>query len=155
MTIRVVRLGAGDGARAQRTFQLMAEVFEEPFEERADDEMRALLDAPTFWAFAALDGDTLDGDTGGDTVIGGLTAHTLPMTRDRSCEVFIYDIAVAGEHQRKGVGRALVDAVTEAARAAGIDVLFVPADADDVDALAFYRALGGTPQPVTFFEFGA
>jgi aminoglycoside 3-N-acetyltransferase I len=41
----------------------------------------------------------------------------------------------------------------EAAAAMGIDEVFAAADNDDRHALDFYRALGGSPSPVTFFLF--
>jgi ribosomal protein S18 acetylase RimI-like enzyme len=41
-------------------------------------------------------------------LICGLTAHTLPLTRDEVSEVFIYDIAVVPDWQRHGVGRQLI-----------------------------------------------
>jgi aminoglycoside 3-N-acetyltransferase I len=87
-------------------------------------------------------------------VVGGLIAHTLAMTTSERAEVFLYDVAVDGDHQRLGIGRRLVDTLRREAAAAGIDVLFVPADNDDTHALDFYQAMGGTPSPVTIFEFG-
>lgn len=89
-----------------------------------------------------------------ETLAGGITAHTLPMTRSESSEIFIYDLAVREEHQRRGVGRALVTRLRADAAAAGIDDTFVPADDQDSHALDFYRALGGEASPVTIFTFG-
>ena len=89
-----------------------------------------------------------DGD-----VVGGLTAHTLPLTSGEQSEVFIYDIAVAPAHQRKGIGRGLVEELRRLAASAGVGEVFVAADNDDAHALDFYRALGGTPAPVTIFTF--
>jgi aminoglycoside 3-N-acetyltransferase I len=138
------RLVSGDEQHAKRLFLLMAAVFSEDCEELSDRCLARLLSRDEFWAIAAFSGSEL---------IGGLTAHTLPMTRSEASEIFIYDIAVHAEHQRKGVGRGLVAALREAASALGIDELFVPADNDDRHALDFYRALGGTPSSVTFFSF--
>ena len=39
------------------------------------------------------------------------------------------------------------------AAAAGVSVVFVSADNEDTHALDFYRAVGGTPAPVTIFTF--
>ncbi len=87
-------------------------------------------------------------------IVGGLTAHTLPMTHSESDEIFIYDIAVRAEHQRRGVGRLLVAHLRQVASDAEIHDLFVPADDEDTHAIEFYRALGGVGAPVTFFTFG-
>ena len=68
-------------------------------------------------------------------------------------EIFIYDIAVRADRQRQGVGRRLIGALREMAATQGIHDLFVPADDEDAHALEFYRALGATGSPVTFFAF--
>lgn len=82
-------------------------------------------------------------------------AHVLPMTRSESRELFIYDLAVHPDHQRRGIGRALVEALRALGTSEGIGVAFVPADNEDDHALAFYEALGGEAAPVTIFTFGA
>jgi len=89
----------------------------------------------------------------GDEVVAGLTAHTVPMTRSESREIFIYDIAVRVDHQRRGIGRLLMLQLTRLANHAGIHDLFVPADDEDLHAVEFYRALGGVASGVTFFTF--
>jgi len=122
----------------------MAEVFDEHRERLSDKYVDDLLSREDFWAIAALSGDE---------VVGGLTAHSLPMTRTASTEVFIYDVAVRGDRQRRGIGRRLVRALCAAATDAGLGDVFVPVDSADEHALDFYRALGGVPAPVTIFTF--
>jgi aminoglycoside 3-N-acetyltransferase I len=75
------------------------------------------------------------------------------MTRRESRELFIYDLAVHADYQRRGIGRALVETLRVLGSAEGIDVTFVPADNEDDHALAFYEALGGEAAPVTIFTF--
>jgi aminoglycoside 3-N-acetyltransferase I len=143
---RIQRLGSGDAALAKRLFTKMADIFDEPRAELSDRYLNQLLGRAEFWALAAL---------AGDEVVGGLTAHTLPMTRLEASEIFIYDIAVDAEHRLKGVGRQLIAELQRAAAGVGIQDVFVPVDNDDQHALDFYRALGASDAPVTIFSFGA
>jgi aminoglycoside 3-N-acetyltransferase I len=142
--LQIRRLTAGDRELARAMFAMMAAVFEEESAYLSDGYLDDLLCRNDFWAVAAFMGDE---------IVGGVTAHTLPMTRTESAELFIYDLAVRGDQQRQGIGRRLIAALREAAAAAGIEVVFVPADNDDIHALDFYRALGGEPSPVTVFTF--
>src|SRR3954447_1133995 len=142
----VRRLAPGDRHLAREMFVVIADVFEETSASLSDDYIDRLLASPNFWALAAV----VEG-----SVIGGLTAHTLPMTSSERSEVFIFDIAVAIDHQRHGVGRRLVSTLIDEAAAIGIDVVFVPADDEDTHALEFYRALGGRGSAVTMFDFDA
>lgn len=144
--IQTKRLVDGDREWARGLFTLMAEVFAEESEPLSDDYLDSLLNREDFWAIAAFVGDD---------IIGGITAHTLPMTRTESSEVFIYDIAVRRDYQRQGIGRHLVKTLCEATAAVGIRDLFVGADNDDIHALDFYQALGGVPSAVTLFTFSA
>jgi len=136
------RLGRGDRTAARDMFAMMADVFGEAREPLGDDYIDSLLGHETFWAFAAFVGPD---------VVGGLTAHLLPMTRSASSEVFIYDLAVRPTHRRQGVGSRLIRELREAAAGAGITEIFVPADNDDEHALDFYRAQAAIESPVTFF----
>jgi aminoglycoside 3-N-acetyltransferase I len=144
MDMRSKRLKPGDRDLARRLFATMAEIFGEDHETLSDAYVDSLIAREDFWAIAAYTDDQ---------IIGGITAHTLPMTRTASSEVFIYDIAVRSDHRRKGIGRRLMSELRDSAAARGIRVLFVPADNDDPHALDFYRALGGTPAQVTVFTF--
>lgn len=143
--IEVKRLRAGDRDEARATFRVMQEAFEAEAGPLSDAHVDGLLGSGAFWALSAR----LDGE-----IVGGLTAHTLPMTREEAREVFLYDISVAEPARRRGVGRRLVEELRRLAAEDGIDVMFVPADDEDTHALDFYRALGGVPAPVTIFTFG-
>ncbi len=129
---------------ARQTFALMAETFEEPVVPLSDAYLADLLERDSFWALVAL----RDGQP-----VGGITAHALPMTRTQATELFIYDLAVHPDHQRRGIGRALVEPLRAQGKAAGMSVAWVPADDEDEHALSFYRALGGEGAPVTIFTF--
>ncbi len=144
------RLEVGDETLAREMFATMAAVFAEDGDDLEDGKpiddayVRQLLARVDFWAVVAVDEGS---------VVGGVTAHALPMTRNRAVELFIYDLAVRSDRQRQGIGRALVSELLALARAAGIETSFVPADDEDTHALDFYRAMGGEESPVTFFTF--
>jgi aminoglycoside 3-N-acetyltransferase I len=122
----------------------MAEVFGEEHAALSDAYLDGLLGRAEFWVFAA---------TEAGRVVGGLSAHTLPMTTSERSEVFLYDIAVAPDHQRRGIGKRLVEALRAEASSLGISMVFVLADDEDSGALSFYETLGGGPSKVTQFEF--
>ncbi|HEX7689116.1 MAG TPA: GNAT family N-acetyltransferase [Burkholderiaceae bacterium] len=142
--MQIRRLNAADQALARELFVTMAGVFGEDSDKLSDDYLARLLARDGFWAIAAIDGEQ---------VVGGLTAHTLPMTATETSVVFLYDLAVRRGHQRRGVGRLLVQALREAAKAAGASEVFVGADNADEQALGFYRAMGGEAALATFFSF--
>ena len=122
----------------------MAEVFGERSVSVSDYYLNDLLDSDTFWAIAAFKGND---------IVGGLTAHTLPMIQAQASEIFIYDIAVVEEYQRKGIGRQLLTTLFDGAAKEHVRVAFVLADNIDTHALDFYRAMGASPSPTTAFTF--
>jgi aminoglycoside 3-N-acetyltransferase I len=138
------RLSAGDRDLARTTFAMMADVFEERTRPLPDDYVDALLARPDFWALAAVDDDV---------PVGGITAHVLPMTRSPSRELFVYDVAVRGDRQRRGIGRAMLVELCAQAGREGIASVFVAVADEDVHAMDFYRAVGGAESPVTMFSF--
>ena len=144
--VHVDRLGIGDVSQARETFALMASVFDETNEPLSDDYLSALLVRSEFWALAAMVGHV---------VVGGLTAHTLAMTNSQRSEVFLFDLAVDEHHQRKGVGRCLIQELVKQTRAIGIESVFLLADNVDTHALDFYRSIGATSSAVTMFDLGS
>lgn len=140
--MQIRRLGTGDERVAAQTFALMTAVFEEEAGDLQAGYLKELLARPAFWAYAALDADV---------AVGGLTGHVLPMTRSHTSELFIYDLAVHADYQRRGVATRLVDAARADAAHAGLSSVFVPAENEDTHAIAFYTSLGWEPTPTTFF----
>ncbi len=131
-------------AIAKRLFAMMARVFEEEHDEPSDAYVERLLATQQFWALAAWAGEEL---------VGGITAHELPMTSAAASELFVYDVAVRADHHRRGVGRALVGKLRELAGGAGFTDVFLLVEEGDDEALDFYRAVGGYAAPVTVVTF--
>jgi aminoglycoside 3-N-acetyltransferase I len=144
VAITTTRLGSGDRGQAQKLFALLGSVFQEPEETLTEQYLDSILAEKGFWAIAAW----VDGE-----LAGGLTAHTLPMTRGETPEVFVYDVAVRDDMRRKGVGRSLMNAICGEAGALGIPVVFVLAENDDIEAVRFYGSVGGRGAAVTCFTF--
>jgi aminoglycoside 3-N-acetyltransferase I len=144
MNIVIERLGSSDRSEARRLFSMLAEAFDEKRDLLSDAYLYQLLCREDFWALAAFVGDD---------IVGGVTAHTLPMTRQESSEMFVFDIAVRSDHRRKGIGRRLLESLSKRASESGIRELFLAADNADEHALEFYRRLGGVSTPATMFVF--
>ena len=64
---------------------------------------------------------------------------------DKGTEMFLYELSVHEDHRQRGVGRALVEALAELARARGCYGMWVATDASNAAALATYRAAGAEP----------
>jgi aminoglycoside 3-N-acetyltransferase I len=98
-----------------------------------DAYLAALLARDTFVAIAAF--------AGGD-VVGGLAGYVLPKFEQARSELYIYDLAVAAPHRRRGVATALIGAMQRLAAERSIWVAFVQADHGDDAAIALYAKLG-------------
>jgi aminoglycoside 3-N-acetyltransferase I len=67
---------------------------------------------------------------------------------DKGTEMFLYELGVDESARGLGVGKALVSALSELARERGCHGMWVGTEADNVAALATYRAAGaGPPEP--------
>ncbi len=95
--------------------------------------LERLLRSETFLALAALQ----EGE-----VVGGLAAYELRKFEQERSEIYIYDLAVAREHRRRGIATALISELARIARARGAWVIFVQADLGDEAAIALYTKLG-------------
>jgi len=137
-------LAPGDEVLAGEMFELMNVVFDAEPVTLDPGYIATLLRSEAFMALAGF----IDG-----RLAGGATAHVLPMTRDQSSELFVYDIAVRESDQRKGIGRRILQDLLAQAAARGVTVAFVPADNEDEHALRFYERLGGAAAPVTIYTF--
>lgn len=91
--------------------------------------LERLLGSDSFIALAA---------TEGDTVVGGIAAYELKKFEQQRSEIYIYDLAVAETHRRRGVATALMNELKQLAASRGAYVMFVQADVDDAPAIALY-----------------
>jgi ribosomal protein S18 acetylase RimI-like enzyme len=59
---------------------------------------------------------------------------------DKGTEMLLYELGVDEVFRRRGIGRALTDALRELARSRGCTGMWVPVDDDNEPALATYRS---------------
>ena len=129
------QLNEADTKYMQTLVQLFQEVFElEDRQELPIQQCQSLLAKSDFIVWVVFDGLEL---------VGGVTAFELPMYKGDKAELFVYDLAIHPNHQRRGLGRRLMRALMDLGRLRGIPTLFVDADEEDTHALDFYRALDG------------
>ena len=137
MSIFVNLLGAGDLDEFRQLLGCFGRAFEEPrtYIERqpSDDYLIQLLGGGSFIAIAA---------SCGATVVGGLAAYELRKFEQARSEIYLYDLAVSVQFRRKGVAKALIEALKRVASERGASLIFVQAHAEDEPAIRLYRQLG-------------
>ena len=144
----IVRLDGSHVADMRALNALFAAAFDDAGSYAAsppdDDYLADLLRREDVVALVARDGAA---------VVGGLVAYVLPKLEQTRSEVYIYDLAVAEHARRRGIARALIDALKPIARAAGAWVIYVQADHGDDAAIALYDGMG-IREEVLHFDIG-
>ena len=137
MTVTVRRLGSSDAALGRQLNELFANVFED-----AD----AYLSSPpggTYFARVLGRDDVIALAALNDhEVVGGLVGYVLHKLEQERSEIYIYDLAVAEPHRRRGIASALINELQSIASAVGAWVIYVQADHGDEAAIALYEKLG-------------
>jgi aminoglycoside 3-N-acetyltransferase I len=108
----------------------------------SDAYLAELLSGTQFIALAAL---------AGEEVVGGLAAYELVKFERERREIYIYDLAVAAGHRRRGMAKGLINELKRIALERGVYAIFVQADPPDAPAVALYESLG-TRETVYHFD---
>ncbi len=132
------------------TMRELLDVFGQAFDEidtytsqqPSDTYLRDRLKCDVFIALAAVEDNA---------VIGGLAAYELKKFERQRSEIYIYDIAVAEQHRRRGIATQLIEKLKIIASRRGAYVIFVQADHSDPPAIALYSKLG-TREDVLHFD---
>src|SRR5687767_10686087 len=95
-----------------------------------DAYLQNLLRKPDFFVLVA---------TFENSVIGGLTVYILHSYYSQKPTVYIYDVGILSEFQRKGIGKKLINYLTRYCKENGFEEAFVQAETDDLQAINFYR----------------
>jgi aminoglycoside 3-N-acetyltransferase I len=138
------RLTGPDEGLARKMLAMFGAAFDEPDVHRHDGpsggHLRSMLAQDHVIALAACVGDE---------VIGGLVAYELVKLEGRR-EVYLYDLAVAEAHRRRGVATALIERLRAIAAERGAWVVYVQADYGDDPAVALYTKLGAREDVMHF-----
>ena len=135
--LRIHHLMKGDESFGRDINALFAEAFDDAENYAADPPPEAyvskLLLNEHFIALAAFEKNLM---------LGALVAYELPKLERKRSEIYIYDLAVASSHRRRGVATALINRLKEIAITRGAHVIYVQADLGDDPAIALYTKLG-------------
>ena len=144
-SITLCRLARADVALMRELNAMFGEAFADLETYRAEppseDYLQDLLTKDHVIAMAAL----VRGQ-----VVGGLVAYELDKFERQRREIYIYDLAVAEAHRRRGIATSLIRRLQEIAAARGAWVIFVQGDYGDEPALALYQKLGAREEVLHF-----
>jgi len=103
-----------------------------------------VMNAPGFFSMVAM---------ADKKVIGGLTAYTFEQYHSTQPIAYIYDLAVLSQHQRKGVGKSLINTFNDHCKKSGYQEVFVQTEKEEIHAVNFYRStrLSGEEDVAHFF----
>ena len=114
MGYRFVQLGTSDVGLLKHLLRVFGEAFEDvdTYQGAVPSEgyLRSLLAMPYFIVVVAQSGDE---------VIGGLAAYEMQKFERERREIYIYDLAVATEHRRRGVATGLIGELKRIAKERG------------------------------------
>jgi aminoglycoside 3-N-acetyltransferase I len=141
----VRRLTVGDVGLARDLNALFAMAFNEPTMYAAqpprDAYLSDLLSKEQVIALVALDAGE---------VVGGLVGYEMDKLESETREIYLYDLAVADTHRRRGIASALIRRLSDIAAARNVGVIYVQADYGDEPAIALYQKLGPREEVMHF-----
>lgn len=146
MSYTFKQLRSDEVALMKELIQVFAVAFEDQDSYQSDvpsDEyLRTWLGKPHVIALIAQDGES---------VVGGLVAYELEKFEQDRREIYIYDLAVAEAHRRKGIATNLINELKRIAKERDAYVIYVQADHGDEPAIRLYESLG-TKEDVYHFD---
>ncbi len=139
------RLAPGDAPLFRRLNAVFSKAFGDPesyaSEPPSDAYLEGLLAKDHVVPLVALDGGE---------VVGGLVAYELDKFEKARREIYIYDLAVAEAHRRRGLATALIGRLQVIAAERGAWVVYVQTDYGDEPAVALYESLGEREEVMHF-----
>ena len=106
--------------------------------------LRDLLNRPDLHLYVALLADQ---------VVGGLSAHELPLLEREKREMFLYEMEVHPEHRRRGLGRRLIEALQQTCSERNIEVIYLGTELDNEAAQQLYCSTGGQRELIAWYTY--
>jgi aminoglycoside 3-N-acetyltransferase I len=137
MDYELAQLSKNDVPLMKALLRVFAEAFEDPLAYQSavpsDEYLQKFLGYEHTIALIAKKGNE---------VAGGLVAYELEKFEQDRREIYIYDLAVAEAHRRKGLAKGLIRELQKIAKERKAYVIFVQADPGDAPAIKLYESLG-------------
>ena len=138
MDIEIRLLGPGDIDVLSR---VAADVFDGPVDARW---ARRFLDDERHHMVVALD----------DGIVVGMASAVDYVHPDKAPQLWINEVGVAPSHQRRGIGRRLLDALLAHGRTLGCTEAWLGTEPDNVPARRLYESAGSPPETFILYAFG-
>lgn len=138
MDIKIEILETDNVEGLKTMLQIFEEVFEmQNFKAPSDEHLKQLLLKPSFIpVIAKID----------DEIVGAMTVYVWDQYYSTQPLAYIFDLAIAIKHQRKGIGQKMIAFIKEYCKERGFEEVFVQADKVDDYALDFYRKTNPTKE---------
>jgi aminoglycoside 3-N-acetyltransferase I len=143
--VEILRLTPADVPVLEELNALFGRAFAEPATYGAKPPSRAYLEALLGKEHIIALVARLRGE-----VVGGLVAYELDKFEQSWREIYIYDLAVAEDHRRRGIATALIGRLQRIAEKRQAWTIFVQADYGDDPAIRLYQALGSREDVIHF-----
>lgn len=128
--MEVVKLSPTETASFKQLISIFTQVFEQNTILAQDSYLEKLLNNPDFMVFVVKLNKQL---------VGGLTIYVLHQYYAEKPLAYIYDVGILPDFQRQGLGKYLMEEAIKYCQLAGFEAAYVEAEADDLDAVQFYK----------------
>ena len=137
MPIEIKHLAPEDAASLDR---VAADVFDETIH---PERCAAYLAEPGHHLLVAIE----------DGVVVGQAAAIVHLHPDKVTELYIDEVGVAPTHQRRGIARALIDAMFALGKSLGCEEVWVGTEPDNLAARALYESRVAEAEPFVMYVY--
>ena len=137
MAIHIKRMQPGDDLEFSH---VAPDVFDEPIH---PERLAAYLLEPNHLMILAFD----------DEMVVGQCAAVMHRHPDKVIELYVDEVGTASTHLRQGIATRLVEAMFAWGRELGCREAWLGTELDNLEANGLYRKLGGTAEPMQYYEF--